>query len=229
MPEHLSDPAPSTTTPTFARFGAVVPLKPAAVGKSRLRSLGEDVRRELVHALAADTVAAVLASPLVETVFVVTADDEAAGELRALGAVVVPDGRPGRLNETLRLGAAELARRHPLLRPLAVCADLPCLRAEELTDVLLRAPLDVSAFVADADGIGTTAYLAPTPAQFRPRFGEASRAAHVASGAVELDAEPSLRRDVDTAEDLAAACAATTGPRTSQVVRRHGLFGQRVP
>jgi 2-phospho-L-lactate guanylyltransferase len=224
---HAHVTAPATRLP--APFGAVVPLKPAAVGKSRLAPLGQDVRRELVHALAADTVAAVLACPLVEAVVVVTDDAVAARELRALGAVVVPDRRPGRLNRTLELGVADLMRLHPLLRPVAVCADLPGLSSAELADALRLAPLEASAFVADADGVGTTAYLAPTPALFHPRFGEASRAAHLAAGAVELAAGPSLRRDVDTPEDLAATCASMTGPRTSSVVRRHGLFGQRVP
>ena len=56
---------------------------------------------------------------------------------------------------------------------------------------------------------------APAGVLLDPRFGGDSAAAHAASGAVALTgAWPSLRRDVDTADDLAAAVRLGVGPRT---------------
>lgn len=52
-----------------------------------------------------------------------------------------------------------------------------------------------------------------------PRFGAGSAAAHAASGARAVTAGvPTLRRDVDTPDDLAAAIALGVGPRTAQLV-----------
>ncbi len=76
-----------------ARFSwtVLLPVKVLARAKSRLAVLAGDRRRELALALAADTVAAVLACPAVARVIVVTSDPVAGPLLAALGAVVVPD------------------------------------------------------------------------------------------------------------------------------------------
>ncbi len=202
------------------RYGVLVPVKPPAVAKSRLAPLGEQVRSELATAFALDTVAAALASTAVGRVLAVTDDHVLAAALAGLGALVMPDGVSDDLNGSLLQAAAELGRRFPELRPAALCADLPSLRTDELTRALAAAPDDAPAFVADADGTGTTLLVAPSLAGFRPRFGADSARAHVAAGAVALDAVdvPSLRRDVDTPEDLEAALELGVGPRTSLVV-----------
>jgi 2-phospho-L-lactate/phosphoenolpyruvate guanylyltransferase len=53
-----------------------------------------------------------------------------------------------------------------------------------------------------------------------PRFGVGSAQAHQASGAVPIDLTTieSLRRDVDTAADLAHAVQLGVGPRTADVM-----------
>jgi 2-phospho-L-lactate guanylyltransferase len=208
------------------RFGVVVPVKPAAVAKSRLQPLGDAARRALVAAFAVDTVQAALECPAVGRVLVVTDDVQLALRLRELGADAVPDGESGSLNATLHQGAAELVRRTPELRPVALCADLPALRPLELARALAAADASGPAFVADAAGVGTTMYAAHSLAEFDPRFGAASRAAHLASGATELPPEgiSSLRSDVDTPEDLRTAAALGLGPRTSWVVTTMGLL-----
>ncbi len=200
--------------------GVVVPVKPQGRGKSRLAALGERLRRDLTTSFALDTVAAALACTEVGLVLVVTDDLDLADRLRHTGAVAIPDGRPGDLNASLWQGAAELHRRDPGLRPVGLCGDLPCLRGDELADVLRRAAaLDGPAFLPDAAGVGTTLYAAPDLATFAPAFGPGSRAAHLDLGAVELllDA-PTVRRDVDTPEDLTAAQALRLGPATSAVL-----------
>ncbi len=216
-------PSPEHDGERRLRFAVVVPVKPVARAKSRLASLGDAARRELVAAFAADTVAAALQCPAVGLVLVVTDEVPLARAFDDLGVLTVPDS--GELNETLAQGAAEALRRAPHLRPVALCADLPALRTEDLDAALAAAPDDVPSFVADAAGIGTTLYTAPDLARFVPRFGPASRAAHLAAGAVELPAGTagSLRHDVDTPEDLEAARALGLGPRTAWALTVLGL------
>jgi 2-phospho-L-lactate guanylyltransferase len=207
------------------RFAVLVPVKPPAFAKSRLADLGDDTRRELATAFAVDTVNAALASPGVDRVLVVTDDVALARGLVDLGVDVIPDGTTDDLNETLRLAAAEMHRRDPALRLVALCADLPALRPEELAAALAAAPREGMAFVADAEGEGTTAVVASAPDTFRPRFGPASRRQHLDAGAHEIVGidVPTLRRDVDDRTDLAEALALGVGPRTSLVTTVHGL------
>jgi 2-phospho-L-lactate guanylyltransferase len=207
------------------RFAVLVPVKPPAFAKSRLADLGDDTRRELATAFAADTVSAALASPGVDRVLVVTDDVALACGLAALGVDVIPDGTTDDLNETLQLAAAEMHRRDPALRLVALCADLPALRPEELAAALAAAPREGMAFVADADGEGTTAVVASAPDTFRPRFGHASRRQHLDAGAHEIVGidVPTLRRDVDDRADLAEALSLGVGSRTALVTTVHGL------
>ena len=222
-----SDPTPEqaaeTHRPTHrpTRWGVVVPVKPRGRAKSRLAALGDDVRRDLVTAFTLDTVTAALECPEVGTVLVVTDDVGLADLVLAAAAFALPDGRPGDLNASLYQGAAELDRRCPGTGLVALCADLPCLRPEELGLVLQQAASSRQAFVADAAGIGTTLYAAADLRSFAPAFGHASRAAHRDRGAVEIGAAAaSVRRDVDTPEDLEAARALGLGPATSAAL--HG-------
>lgn len=211
-------------TPT-ARFAVLVPVKPPAFAKSRLRDLGDDARRDLATAFAVDTVTAAAACPLVDRVLVVTDDHELARGLAELGVDVIPDGTSDDLNGTLALAAAEMHRRRPDLRLVALCADLPALRPEELAAALAAAPEDVMAFVADADGLGTTAVVAPSLDLFRPAFGPASRQRHLDAGAHEVDGVdvPTLRRDVDDRDDLVEALRLGVGRSTSLVTTVLGL------
>lgn len=201
------------------RFGVVVPVKPPKIAKSRLGGLGDDVRQELAAAFAADTVAAALAASSVDVVLAVTDDHRLAAELRDLGAEVMPDVAVDDLNASLVQAVAELVRRAPGLRPAAICADLPALRPTELDRALAATLPHDLAFVADADGIGTTLLSAAARADFRPGFGPGSRLVHLDHGAVEVETDgiDSVRRDVDTPHDLAAALRLGIGPRTSYV------------
>lgn len=195
-----------------SRYAVLIPVKPPAIGKSRL--LGVADRRALAEAFALDTVAACVAASAVAEVLVVTDDVPFATRLTGLGTRAIPDGVAGDLNGTLRQAAAEAHRRWPELRPVAICADLPALRSADLDRVLQRAGAH-PAFVPDAAGVGTTLYAAAYD-EFDPRFGPGSREAHLDAGAREIaDAAPSVRRDVDDADDLRDAVALGVGPETS--------------
>lgn len=204
----------------------MLPVKRLAVAKSRLASLGDEVRRELATAFVLDTVSAAVECGPVGRVLVVTDEIALATAVRGLGADALPDGQPGDLNAALQQGVAELVRREPELRPVALCADLPALRPVDL-EVALGHAAQVAgpAFVADAEGTGTTLYAAPDHDAFLPRFGEGSRAAHLAAGATELDAPDTVRLDVDTPGQLDEARRRGVGPRTSWVLTHHGLAG----
>lgn len=207
--------------PMSIRWSLVIPVKTLVAAKTRLAEATGPHRTALAVAVAGDTLSAALASAPVARVIVVTADPAAAGPLAELGAVVVPDPDRG-LNTALRAGAAHAVRLASGDAIGALQADLPALRAAELATVLEAAAEFDQSFVPDALDIGTTFYGVRPGMPFTPRFGGESKARHLAGGAKELTLEgiESVRRDVDTPDDLRAAIALGLGPRTAEVVRR---------
>jgi 2-phospho-L-lactate guanylyltransferase len=201
------------------QWSLVVPVKVLAKAKTRMSGTAGPHREALALAVAADTVAALLACPRVRHVTVVTDDPVPAAELSALGAVIVPDEPDAGLNPALAHGASRSRRIAPDDGVGAISADLPALRPGELAVALDAAARAPEAFVPDAAGVGTTLYTARPGVPFSPAFGRGSRAAHRAQGARELllDGIDSIRRDVDTVDDLRAALALGTGPRTAAV------------
>jgi 2-phospho-L-lactate guanylyltransferase len=196
----------------------VLPLKPLSRAKSRLAAAaGEALRPALALAFAEDTVAAVLRCPEVRNVAVVTDDATAAGRLTALGAYIIADSPRRGLNAAVEHGVRMV--RDPCGGPAvaALNADLPALRPAELALVLRAAAGYRRSFLADSAGTGTTLLAALEGVDLAPGFGPASRSRHRASGAVELMTQgvASVRQDVDTGEDLAAALALGVGPRTA--------------
>jgi 2-phospho-L-lactate guanylyltransferase len=198
------------------RYVALVPVKPPALGKSRLVGVADADRTALAAAFALDTVAACVAATTIDEVLVATDDATFSIELAALGATAIPDGVALDLNGTLRQSAAEARRRWPDLVPVALTADLPAVRAEDIDEALGLVGPGESAYVADADGLGTTLYTAAHDG-FDPRFGPGSALAHDATGARAITAPlPRLRRDVDDLDDLDDALALGVGPRTAE-------------
>ena len=185
----------------------IIPVKPAAIGKSRL-GLGA----ELARAIAFDTVAAVVACDAVGRVIVVTAD----AAFRPPGAEVLPERIPSGIDAAVAAGAAlagiGTAR-------AALLGDLPSLIPAELAAALAVAARAPRAFVADHEGTGTTLVTAAPGETLLTAFGGGSAAKHRALGLVELDpaATSSVRFDVDTVEQLRAATA-TVGAATRAVL-----------
>jgi 2-phospho-L-lactate guanylyltransferase len=205
-----------------APWTLVIPVKRTAIAKSRLAPAYPQHRPELARAFAVDTTAAALASPLVQTVLVVTDDPLVAADVTAAGARVVPDLPAAGLNEALLHGATVAAADfcdNGTNGVVALSADLPALRPAELTATLAACTAPRS-FVVDLPGTGTTLLAAAPGVPLDPRFGVGSALAHQASGAVpiELTAIESVRRDVDTAADLAHAVQLGVGPATADVM-----------
>jgi 2-phospho-L-lactate guanylyltransferase len=191
----------------------LVPVKDLGSAKSRLRGALPGVpHADLVLALVLDTLAAALACPAVTGVLVVTSDEAVGAAARDVGAKVVPDAPAAGLNPALAHGAA-VAGRGPLA---ALAGDLPALRGDDLAAAL--AAVTARAYVPDAAGTGTTLLAAPPGVPLDPRFGPGSARAHAESGAIALPAVASLRHDVDTAADLAAAALLGLGPRTAALL-----------
>src|SRR5215207_131082 len=191
------------------------PVKRLAVAKSRLYVPGRPRpdHAALALALAVDTVAAAGAAAGVARVLVVTDDPEAAAAVRAAGALVVDDEPDAGLNPALTYGAGRAAAIDPTAGVALLSADLPALHPAEPTAALGVAAGYARSFVPDAAGGGTTLLAAAPGVPVDPRFGAGSAAAHRASGAAVLTGDwPTLRRDVDTADDLAAAAELGLGP-----------------
>jgi 2-phospho-L-lactate/phosphoenolpyruvate guanylyltransferase len=208
---------------TKPEWAVVIPVKRLSVAKTRLTRFAGNHRAELALAFAADTVAAVAACDAVREVVVVTDDDEARELMHSLGCTVVADGPDAGLNPALVHGARTASARWPELGIAAVSSDLPALRPNELLTVLnAAAQAHPSAFVADAEGIGTTVLTADDLVSFVPKFGRRSRAEHRAAGVIELQGGgiASVRRDVDTEVQLYDAQRLGLGSRTTTVLDR---------
>lgn len=215
---------------------AVVALKPAAVGKSRLAALAAPLRRRLAVQMALDTLTA-LASATARLV-VVSNSTTIRDRLRRAGitADVIADPDPGGLNNALRAGESVL-KAAGARKVLACVGDLPALTTEAV-DAVIATMVDLGprsghrGFVADHDGTGSTMLLADG-VSLDPRFGAGSAAAHRASGAVDLarlasdpgtdspGADGILRRartDVDDPDDLPRAIGVGVGRHTASLI-----------
>ncbi|KQY44811.1 hypothetical protein ASD18_13870 [Cellulomonas sp. Root137] len=199
------------------RWVVVVPVKPAADGKTRLAGvLSASARERLVRAMALDTIAAAVATPGVVRVVVVTGDVP----LRTLlaGTVSLVDEPGSGLNGAVRAGIERAAGADVGIAVLL--GDLPALRPDELADALSMASAHERAFVADADGTGTTVLAALPGVVLDPQFGSGSAAAHELAGHVRLAvvATSSVRRDVDVPDDLTEVQRLGVGPATRAVL-----------
>jgi 2-phospho-L-lactate guanylyltransferase len=196
----------------------VLPVKQTDVAKSRLASLGARLRRDLALAFACDAVTAAARATVVRRVLVVTNDDVGT-ELQRLGADIVPDLPNSGLNPALAYAAERAQRDDPATTVLAMSADVPALRPEDL-DRAWSLRRGSRWFVPDSHGNGTTLLAVHPGEELAPAFGPGSRAAHVRSGAFEVIAPglERLRRDVDTEDDLEVARRLGVGPHTAAVL-----------
>lgn len=177
---------------------------------------GPAAHRELVEAIRRDTFEAVAATEGVGRVVVVTDAEPAEGD--ALGASrqhLVVQHSAG-LNGAVRDGVGHARDRWPEDGVAALVGDLPALRAADLAHTLSAARQAPAGFVPDAAGTGTTLLTALPGQPLTPRFGPGSAQQHAAH-AIRLPAADSLRCDVDTSADLAAAAIVGLGPHTARI------------
>jgi 2-phospho-L-lactate guanylyltransferase len=197
---------------------AVVPVKLLGLAKSRL-ALPHHERRELVLAFAVDTVVALTGCAEVGAVIVVTADPDIAHAAARLGARVVPDPDTTSLDEAIAVGVQAAIQARPEAGVLVVPADLPCLRPEDVTEVLRQSRGFPTSFVPDRAGTGTTMVACEQGEAVVTRYGRESAARHTELGLQALRAAPvRARHDVDTLEDLRHAITLGLGASTAALV-----------
>ena len=195
----------------------VMPGKSLDLAKSRLSPAA--TARDLALAFFQDAVEAALGSPLTGQLVVATCDPVITQWATGRGCLVVDDAEHPGINSAAHLGAKRSAAAN---RVAVMVSDLPAVTPAAISAALSLAARHRTAFLADADGTGTTMWMAEPGHEVRTCFGAASRTAHRAAGAVDLvDAygEPAdvwpARRDVDTVADLASARLLGVGPHTT--------------
>jgi 2-phospho-L-lactate guanylyltransferase len=182
--------------------------------KGRLTSWEPAERTSLALAMVRDVVQVAQSSPTIAEV-VLVGDPAAAAALPELPCV--PDSGRG-LNTEVAAAAFGCARVAVLL------PDVPAVSVDQLDRALDVGGQFTRAFVADAEGIGTTLLMAQSGDALHPAFGPRSCASHAASGAVPVpDAGPGqlarLRRDVDDEIGLWDAARLGVGPHTAAVIK----------
>lgn len=181
----------------------VLPVKDLTLGKTRLEVPGV-AREDLIVAMLCDTVEAVLGSETGPVVLV--SPDERVEQLAAQYSVKFLFHN-GDLNAAIAAAVSGVSA--------ALLPDLPAVRAEDLRAVVLQ---HARGFVPDAAGTGTTCAF---DRDLQPHFGPGSAAAHAAAGLPLIDAHARLRRDVDTAADLAQARQLGLGRHTAALLVAH--------
>lgn len=213
----IRTPQPEEAVPAGPQgWAVVIPVKPAAVGKSRLADAGAE-RVALARAIALDTIEAAARATRVDRVVVVTDDPEVAAAAAAIDRVTaLGEGDPHGLDGAVATGVAAAG---PVARA-ALLGDLPALRPADLDTALDLATGLERGLVTDAEGTGSTLVTARPGAVWLSAFGEGSAERHRLLGCVEIDvpSDSTLRHDVDTAAHLAAASALGLGPRTTALL-----------
>ncbi len=201
-----------TTHPAAFSWTVLVPLKSSRRGKSRI-VVERGLRRRLVLAMAADTVAAATEASRVGRVVILAQDPADKLAFDGLDGVVFRHTIADGLNTAILDGLTAVDGPGFVA---VLLADLPSLHSEDLDSALGQAETHGVAVVPDRHGTGSTLLAARTVRDLRPAFGPDSLALHVADGAVplELPSNSGLRTDVDCAEDLVHV----TGPRSRAVL-----------
>ena len=200
----------------------IIPVKPIARAKSRLRPELGDVASSLALAMALDCATAALHCRSVDRVVVITDDPLVRHEMLARGAQVLPDHPADGIDAALAYAAERVS---PRGLTVALQADLPCVRDADVERLICRSEAELTrnpsgVFVADAAGVGTTAVAIGSQASWRTHFGERSRARHRGAGLIELT-DSSLNRmrvDVDTVADVTHARILGVGPATQALL-----------
>jgi 2-phospho-L-lactate guanylyltransferase len=191
---------------------AVVPIRSFRNGKTRLASiLSSDERSTLLHRSAQGVIEAALDSRVVDTVLIVSQDEEALAWASEFRRRVVPLRQPAAwvgLN-----GAMNVAREWALERDadglLSLFADLPHLSVFDVRALLARRAAIVLG--PDRRGEGTNAMLLRldrSGADFRFAFGERSLRRHIDEAgrlglSIALHESPGVGFDLDTPLDWA--------------------------
>jgi 2-phospho-L-lactate guanylyltransferase len=215
---------------------AVMPIKPAGTGKSRLAALlDEPERAMLARCMAVDVIAALRACPLVAEIAILGAGDTALTLAGEFGCRLLADDATGNLCANLDRAAGILAAEGATTL-LIVPADQPTLTPADIGHLLAAHAGGVTVAVAARDG-GTNALVLTPPQAIGCLFGPDSAARHLAAAqarglAARVLDPPAFARDIDTVDDVRWLC--TRGPRepggaTLDYLQRSGICARFAP
>ena len=185
---------------------AIIPVKPLALGKSRLAVVLDNRQRAALNQWLFDRVFDAAATELGPgQVIVVSSDAGLLARVRGRGAHALDERAPTALNAALAQ-ACRYASGHGAPAIAVLPADLPEIRGADIA--ALRAALaepPSCAIAPDAAELGTNALVLAPPRADSFRFGRRSFAAHLALAtarglATQIVRRPGLAHDLDTPE-----------------------------
>jgi len=212
---------------------AAVPVKELDLAKQRLAPLlAPPLRRELMLAMLEDVLAALVATPGLGGLVIVTVDREAERLALRYGARLLADGardgHSGAVAAAARLLAAE-GRAGMLTLP----GDVPRVTPTEIADLIAaHRPAPSFTIAPSRDERGSNAVICSPPDAVPLRFGEDSFFPHVRA-AEARGLRPTVRRlpglalDIDTPEDLAAFAALPLRGRAGALVAENAIVRAR--
>lgn len=209
----------------------LIPVKNLANAKQRLAALlDQPSRTGLAQAMLYDVAVAIASWSRRPGCALVTSDEFAREVAHDFNFEVIPD--PANPGET---GAIEMATRICRERgvdfTLVIPADVPLIQADELEQIMSRAPEQGSLLVPAADGRGTNAAFRRPVDLFPLKFGNDSFRPHLAvaraSGkdCVVLHL-PGIGLDVDNPADLQELVTKSGNTSAQSLIRRWGLDRQ---
>ncbi|WP_162256302.1 2-phospho-L-lactate guanylyltransferase [Arthrobacter sp. Soil736] len=206
-----------------------MPFKGGPSAKSRLQGhsgtgkIGPALRHELALGFLRDTVTAAAAAASVRRIIIVSSDPAAVMN----GPKILMLADPGQgLNAAVDAGFAFARSLTSGIPVAAITADLPSLAAADLEYALEYAKHHPLTIVQDRAGTGTTMISARPGVRVHPLFGHRSRDAHLAACHIlsPIPHRSTLRADVDTLDDLAAAVRIGVGDNTRAALIASGLL-----
>jgi 2-phospho-L-lactate guanylyltransferase len=201
-------------------FWAVVPVKLFARSKRRLMPLLSRQECEaLARAMLEDVLCALVKTPSLARVMVITADRSAAAIAHAAGALVMTDVDNAGMTAAVTAAARHLAEMGGESM-LVIPADVPLITRQDVEMIIAthRAAPAVTLVPAESDG-GTNALACSPPGAIPYGFGEDSFSRHQQAAQV-LGIKPQLLRlerpghDIDRPDDLATFLQTPSPTRT---------------
>lgn len=210
------------------KLTVLVPVKELKDAKARLAPLyPEAVRRGLAWVMLGGVLDSVAALPGPLRKVVVTSDGEAAELAEEKGFEVFREERQISESDSVDRASA-LLEQEGISGVLRVPLDLPCLRTEDLEQILARARDGVGAVIVPSrDRDGTNGLYRAPPTLFPSRFGPGSLALHEAlarqmASRWEVLPLPSMALDVDDPADVAELLAGDVSGPAREFLERMG-------
>ncbi|HXG36639.1 MAG TPA: 2-phospho-L-lactate guanylyltransferase [Dehalococcoidia bacterium] len=210
-------------------IAALVPAKALSRAKGRLAGvLSEEERRQLSLAMLSDVLRAARAVPQIETVAVVSADQEVLEAAEASGTRAIQEPAHARdLNAALTFATAELMNAG-VDTLLVLPMDIPTITPREVSNILEALPSPRGMVVVRSVARGTAALALRPPDAVPFLFGPQSAMAHhreavrrrVPARILRL---PSISIDIDSPQDLLDLISRPAETETHRLLARGGI------